>query len=83
MSNKKDFLSELIDALVELRDNQKKNNISMPPSPAAVLKIVGSVMKNHEITAEDAEIAMAIRSVSASGVNIAEIKAAESLKQKK
>ena len=83
MESKKDFLSELIDALIELRDNQKKNNISMPPSPAAVLKIVGSVMKNHEITAEDAEIAMAIRSVSASGVNIAEIKAAESLKQKK
>ena len=79
---KKDFLNELIDALTELRDNQKQITISAPPSPAAVLKTVGMVAKNHEITAEDMEVAMAIRSISAGGVSTAEIQAVQDMKSK-
>lgn len=78
---KKDFLNELIDALTELRDNQKQITISAPPSPAAVLKTVGMVAKNHEITAEDMEVAMTLRSFSAGGVSAAEMHAAQDLKQ--
>ena len=78
---KKDFLNELIDALTELRDNQKQITISAPPSPAAVLKTVGMVAKNHEITAEDMEVAMTLRSFSAGGVSAAEVQAAQDLKQ--
>ena len=83
MESKKDFLSELIDALIELRDNQKKLNIPVPPSPAVVLKTMNDVAKNHEFNVEDAEIAMAFRSASPSGVSVSEIQATESLKQKK
>ena len=78
---KKDFLNELIDALTELRDNQKQITISAPPSPAAVLKTVGMVAKNHEITSEDMEVAMTLRSFSAGGVSAAEMHAAQDLKQ--
>ena len=78
---KKDFLNELIDELIELRDNQKKITISAPPSPAAVLKTVAMVAKSHEVTAEDIEVAMALRSISPSGVTAAEVKAAQDLKQ--
>ena len=78
---KKDFLNELIDALTELRDNQKQITISAPPSPAAVLKTVGMVAKNHEVTAEDVEVALALRSISAGDVTTSELQAAQDLKQ--
>ena len=79
---KKDFLNELIDALTELRDNQKKITLSAPPSPVAVLKTVSMVAKKHEVTAEDMEVAMAIRSISAGGVSAAEIQAVQDMKSK-
>jgi len=60
---KKDFLTELIDELTLLRDEQKKITIPAPPSPAAVMKVIGRVAKEHEVTAEDIETMMALRSV--------------------
>jgi len=60
---KKDFLTELIDELTLLRDEQKKITIPAPPSPAAVMKVFGRVAKEHEVTAEDIETMMALRSV--------------------
>ena len=60
---KKDFLTELIDELTLLRDEQKKITIPAPPSPAAVMKVISRVAKEHEVTAEDIETMMSLRSV--------------------
>ena len=83
---KKDFLDELIDALTTLRDQQKSITIPAPPSPAAVLKTVGMVAKNHEVTAEDMEIALAMRNSlhgDSSHVTANEIQVIQELKQTK
>ena len=60
---KKDFLTELIDELTLLRDEQKKITIPVPPSPAAVMKVIARVAKEHEVTAEDLETMLSMRSV--------------------
>lgn len=80
MNEKKDFLNELIDALTELRDEQKKITLPAPPSPKAVLKVVGDVAKNHEVTAEDLEVVMAIRSFTANNVSAEDIKIMHDMK---
>ena len=42
---KKDLLEEMIDALTELRNNQKKISIPVPPKPDEVFRVIGKVAK--------------------------------------
>lgn len=60
---KKDFLTALIEELTKLRDEQKTITISVPPSPADVLKVISSVAKEHEVSADEMMAALSIRSV--------------------
>ena len=81
MDTKKDFLGELIDALTELRDEQKKITIPAPPTPADVLKVVGNIAKKHEVTADDLEVAMALRSVVSGNVTASDMRLLQDLKE--
>ena len=81
MNENKDFLGELIDALTELRDEQKKITIPAPPTPADVLKVVGNIAKKHEVTAGDLEVAIALRSVSPGGVTAKEVQLLQGMKE--
>ena len=58
---KKDLLEEMIDALTELRNNQKKISIPVPPKPDEVFRVIGKVAKEHEVTTSEMMVLMALR----------------------
>ena len=60
---KKDLLSHLLEELTELQNAQKKITLPTPPNPGEVIKVIKKVIEEHELTADDLEIALAVRSV--------------------
>lgn len=57
---KKDFLDELVDGLLELKEN-KKVSISVPPAPHEVIKVLLKVANNHNITQKELGAMLAFR----------------------
>ena len=79
---KKDLLEEMIEALTELRNNQKKISIPVPPKPDEVFRVIGKVAKEHEVTSSEMMTMMALRNTiqNDSGEMIAEdMKTAQAL----
>lgn len=77
---KKDLLTEMIDELNKLRDEQKTVNIPVPPKPEEIFKVIGRVAKEHEVTSEDMLVAMSMRHPVSGDISVAEINAFEDLK---
>ena len=57
---KKDFLDELIDGLVELKNGKKKISLNVPPAPHEVFEVIVRVAKNHSITADELRTALSL-----------------------
>lgn len=80
----KTLLDEMIDELNKLRDSQKEINIPLPPKPEEVFKVIGRVANEHEVTAEDMMVAMALRSSTPGGtISSADISAYSELRDSK
>ena len=47
--------------------SQKEINIPLPPKPEEVFKVIGRVANEHEVTAEDMVVAMALRASTPGG----------------
>ena len=80
----KTLLDEMIDELNKLRDSQKKLSVPLPPKPEEVFKVIGRVAEEHEVTAEDMVVAMALRaSTPGSEINSADISTYSELRDSK
>lgn len=58
---KRDFIDELIDALIELKNSKKKISISIPPAPHEVFDVIVQVAKRHQITADEMKMLFGFR----------------------
>ena len=71
----KTFLDELIEALLQLKEQKKEAKLPVPPTPHEVLKTVAKVAKSHNITAEELSSFLGLR-----GVSPADLQAVQDLK---
>ena len=74
----KTFLDELIEALLQLKEQKKEIKLPVPPTPHEILKTVARVAKNHNITSDELSALLGIRSVSPSDLQtVKELKNSE------